>query len=61
MPFYIERTSKEVNLHQQGSAVEIELVLPVIREFITMRFLMTDKYISRKRTLKISHREMMIK
>ena len=30
-PFDIERTSGEVNLHQQGSAVEIELVLPVIR------------------------------
>ena len=41
----IEQTEK-VNLHQQGSAVEIEkwkLVLPVIREFKKLSFLMTDK------------------
>ena len=34
---------KDANPKQQGSAEQIELVLPVIREFKRLRFLMTDK------------------
>ena len=33
----------DANLDQQGSADAIELVLPVIRGFKRLRFLMTDK------------------
>ena len=46
--FYIERASRVrrlgANLFQQGSVVLIKLVLPVIRDFNTLRFLMTDKH-----------------
>ena len=45
---HIERASRVrrpgANLFQQGSVVLIKLVLPVIRDFNTLRFLMTDKH-----------------
>ena len=44
---HIERASRVrrpgANLFQQGSVVLIKLVLPVIRDFKGLRFLMTDK------------------
>ena len=50
--FYIERASRVrrpgANLFQQGSVVLIKLVLPVIRDFNTLRFLMTDKHSVRR-------------
>ena len=45
---HIERASRVrrpgANLFQQGSVVLIKLVLPVIRDFNTLRVLMTDKH-----------------
>ena len=49
---HIERASRVrrpgANLFQQGSVVLIKLVLPVIRDFNTLRFLMTDKHSVRR-------------
>ena len=42
-PFEIERAWEHANLYQRGSAVEIRLVLPVIRVSEKSGILMADK------------------